>query len=115
MPKNQKNTDVKTWLTNFSKSIAYSAKGMAANTLFPETSQHISSSMDMLKEARDKFKESSVGVSVQTRRFESTAAGRTTVKILKGMIEDLKTGDFSIPKKDDMFEDFGVDMDFVRQ
>lgn len=112
MPKNQNNRDVKTWLTNFTRSIAYSAKGMAASTLFPETSQQISSSVEMMKEAKDKFKESSVGVTIQTKRFDSTAAGRTTLKLLKGAIEDIKSGDFSIPKKDDMFEDFGVDMDF---
>lgn len=112
MPKNQNNRDVTTWLTNFTKSIAYSAKGMAANTLFPETSQHISSSMDLLKEAKDKFKESAVGVTIQTKRIDSTSAGRTTMKILKGMMEDVRSGDFSIPKKDEMFDDFGVDMDF---
>ena len=112
MPKNQNNRDVTTWLTNFTKSIAYSAKGMAANTLFPETSQHISSSMDLLKEAKDKFKESAVGVTIQTKRIDSTSAGRMTMKILKGMMEDVRSGDFSIPKKDEMFDDFGVDMDF---
>lgn len=112
MRKNQNNTDVKTWLTNFTKSIVYSTAGMASNTLFPETSQHISSSIDMMKEARDKFKESSIGVTIQTKRLDSTAAGRTTIKLLKSIVEDVKSGDFAIPKKDDLLDDFGIDMDF---
>ena len=112
MSKNQNNIDVKTWLTNFTKSIAYSTAGMASSTLFPETSQHISSSMDMMKEARNKFKESAAGVSIQNKRLDSSAAGRTTVKLLKSIVEDVKSGDFSIPKKDDLFDDLGIDMEF---
>ena len=112
MAKNQNNFDVKSWLKNFSKSIAYSAKSVLVDELMPQTSEDISTTINATKEVVDKIKSNTTVQAIAQKKFDNVPAVKEAKKILNGMVRDLKSGDFSIPKDNDFFDDNDVDMDF---
>lgn len=110
MPRNS-NIDAKQWLTNFSKSIAYSTKNLVSSSLMPETSQLISSAVDSAKEVRESLRETTKNIRITSRSVDQSAIGRDTRKIFNDVMKGIRTGNFSIPK-DDFFGDMDIDMDF---
>ena len=112
MAKNQNNFDVKSWLKNFSKSIAYSAKSVIVDDLMPQTSEDISSTIEAAKEVVDKIKTHSPAQSNIQKKFDRISATKEAKKFLNGVLKDLKSGDFSIPKDIDFFDENDVDLDF---
>lgn len=111
MPSNQNNVDAKTWLANFSKSIAYSTKNLVTQKLMPETSGHISTVAESVKEIRQNIRQNGTGMLTSAKAVDHSAIGREGIKLFKDIMNDLRTGKFSIPK-DDFFDDIGIDMDF---
>ena len=114
MAKNMNNVDMKKWLTNFSKSIAYASKDVIGDFM-PNTKTTIDTIRDSATEFRDYVSSYKSQANVDLAQMDRTGIEKKVKKSLSDILADVKSGDFYHTNSDaysDFGDDAGVDMDF---
>lgn len=103
---------VASWLTNFGKSVGYSAKDVLSEVA-PNASKIAEDAGDEFTKFRD-FMADYKTKSKQTERFlDYTELQKQATNIITDTINDIRTGNFAVPRDslDDIFGGAGIDFD----